>query len=274
MIINQRTKGGAVGKDGVTPHIGSNGNWFLGTEDTGVIAKAQSNTTIVSITLLASNWSTDNNTQTIICTGISADESSQNINISPALKDQDKYMNAGISCTGFAEDSLTFTADTIPTEDILVYVAIEETGGATSNDVYSTEETVVGTWIDGRPIYRKTFIVTATGNSSSVASTVITTEFTITDIHLVDSNVICRDPIHNHEIAGYTGWSASLNNIARWSTMLLNSKGLSIHIRDVEQHENTVYINISYIKLADIPTIEIPSTAALNEAYEEGVNEA
>jgi len=30
---------GTDGQDGVTPHIGENGNWFLGTEDTGTPAR-------------------------------------------------------------------------------------------------------------------------------------------------------------------------------------------------------------------------------------------
>ena len=34
-------------------------------------------------------------------------------------------------------------------------------------DIYSTEETIVGTWIDGRPVYKKTiYIGSASGNSS------------------------------------------------------------------------------------------------------------
>lgn len=28
-----------------------------------------------------------------------------------------------------------------------------------ANNIYSTEETVIGTWIDGKPIYQKTFVV-------------------------------------------------------------------------------------------------------------------
>lgn len=31
--------GGGTGADGITPHIGDNGNWYLGDEDTGVAAK-------------------------------------------------------------------------------------------------------------------------------------------------------------------------------------------------------------------------------------------
>lgn len=30
-------------------------------------------------------------------------------------------------------------------------------GGGTAQEVYSTEETRIGTWIDGKPLYRKTF---------------------------------------------------------------------------------------------------------------------
>lgn len=30
--------------------------------------------------------------------------------------------------------------------------------GGTSGEVYSTEETRIGTWIDGKPVYRRTFV--------------------------------------------------------------------------------------------------------------------
>lgn len=30
---------GLPGKDGLTPHIGENGNWFIGTQDTGTLAQ-------------------------------------------------------------------------------------------------------------------------------------------------------------------------------------------------------------------------------------------
>lgn len=35
----QKDLGRVVGHDGITPHIGENGNWFLGDADTGVKAK-------------------------------------------------------------------------------------------------------------------------------------------------------------------------------------------------------------------------------------------
>ena len=42
-----------------------------------------------------------------------------------------------------------------------------------SNDVYSTEETRIGTWVDGKPLYRKVFVGTFAGVS---VSTVVGTE--------------------------------------------------------------------------------------------------
>ena len=46
-----------------------------------------------------------------------------------------------------------------------------------SNDVYSTEETRIGTWIDGKPLYRKTFVLTTHQVSSTqIYSDVLFTE--------------------------------------------------------------------------------------------------
>lgn len=44
-------------------------------------------------------------------------------------------------------------------------------GGGATEEVYSTEEARIGTWVDGKPIYRKTFLATS-GSSVSVWSLV------------------------------------------------------------------------------------------------------
>lgn len=49
-------------------------------------------------------------------------------------------------------------------------------GGGSSGDDYSTDEKVIGTWIDGAPLYRKVCIVT--GNGSNTVR-VPTTDFDI-----------------------------------------------------------------------------------------------
>ena len=78
------------------------------------------------VTLPLSAWS--NNTQTVTVPGVLADESKQVIQPMPTIADQAVYSAAGISCTGQAANKLTFKAQTVPTEDVQVYVVIQEVG--------------------------------------------------------------------------------------------------------------------------------------------------
>lgn len=91
------------------------------------------------ITLAASDWDASEKTQTIsnlqmevICTNyrrwfeIKADESLQLITVMPTNSSIAAYYDAGILCTGQAARSLTFTCDTIPTEDIQVWVVVQD----------------------------------------------------------------------------------------------------------------------------------------------------
>ena len=80
----------------------------------------------VSVTLAAASWDSTTKTQTVTVTGVSATETAQMITPTPALASQTAYYDAGILCTGQAADSLTFTANTIPTADLTVYVVIQE----------------------------------------------------------------------------------------------------------------------------------------------------
>lgn len=76
------------------------------------------------VTLPLSAWS--NNTQSVTVPGVLADESKQLIQPMPTIADQAVYSAAGISCTGQAANKLTFKAQTVPTEDVQVYVVIQE----------------------------------------------------------------------------------------------------------------------------------------------------
>ena len=79
-----------------------------------------------TITLSSSNWSSTAKTQTVTVTGVLANETKQLITPTPALSSQTAYYNAGIRCTNQASNSLTFTAKTIPTDDLTVYVTMQE----------------------------------------------------------------------------------------------------------------------------------------------------
>lgn len=82
--------------------------------------------TSVAITLTTSGWSS--NTQTVTVSGVSATETAQLITPTPAIASQSAYYEAGIMCTGQAANSLTFTCQTVPTSNLIVYVVIQPLG--------------------------------------------------------------------------------------------------------------------------------------------------
>lgn len=79
-----------------------------------------------AVTLSASGWNSSSKTQTVTVPGVLTDETKQLITPTPAIASQTDYYNAGIRCTNQAADSLTFTAETVPTEDLTIYVTIQE----------------------------------------------------------------------------------------------------------------------------------------------------
>ena len=81
---------------------------------------------MVQISLLASGWDSSTSTQTVTVNGVVADETAQLIIPKPARASQSAYYKAGIMYTEQDDNSLTFTASTIPTEDLTVYVVIQE----------------------------------------------------------------------------------------------------------------------------------------------------
>lgn len=77
------------------------------------------------VTLTVAGWNSTAKTQTVTVSGILADESKQLIIAMPATASMTAYSDAGIQCTGQAANSLTFTATTVPTVAISVYVTYQ-----------------------------------------------------------------------------------------------------------------------------------------------------
>lgn len=75
------------------------------------------------ITLSASKWS--QNKQSVSVSGVSADEAKQAIYICPAMANIDAFKRAGILCITQAEGSLTFQCDETPSDDLIVYVNMQ-----------------------------------------------------------------------------------------------------------------------------------------------------
>ena len=120
---------GRPGADGKSAYQQAVEGGYKGTETEfkSVLANASPKPKSTLVTLPLSAWS--NNTQTVTVQGILADESKQLIQPMPTIADQAVYSAAGISCTGQAANKLTFKAQKVPTEDIQMYVVVQEVGG-------------------------------------------------------------------------------------------------------------------------------------------------
>lgn len=223
------------GKDGITPHIGENDNWRIGDTDTGVKAKGEDGNGIASI-----------------------------------------VQTGGTGAPGTV-DTHTITMTNGKTYDFNVYNGADGkdgkdgadgTGGSGgSPNVYSTEEIVVGTWIDGKPIYRKCkpfgVIDIAAGAAANVA---YEADF---------SNDI------DHKVTLLAKADYTLSNSKRFET-LPSSKvslrfvgtGVNIYNTDGAITNLSGVVIFEYTKTTDTATIAIPTVAALMAAYEEGVQNA
>lgn len=92
--------------------------------------------TSVTVTLTADGWTntmapvepggeTLGHQQTVTVSGVVASETAQLITPTPAIASQSAYYEAGIMCTNQGTNSLTFTCQTVPTIDLIVYVVIQ-----------------------------------------------------------------------------------------------------------------------------------------------------
>lgn len=110
----------------LTTHI-NNTNIHVTTEEkTGWNAKAEK-PTAVSVTLTAAGWDASTKKQTVTVSGVSADTATQVVWVTFLTETAlDAYMDAGIVPVAQGANSVTFRADTIPTETIPVTVVMQE----------------------------------------------------------------------------------------------------------------------------------------------------
>lgn len=78
------------------------------------------------VTLSVSGWDATTKKQIVVVEGVLANERRQLITVVPAISKQTQYYKAGVMCTGQGTNTLTFTAKTVPTTSLLIYVVIQE----------------------------------------------------------------------------------------------------------------------------------------------------
>ena len=129
MLPSQFRDGTAFVKCGWLMNYFNSGGSDVTTKLSTVSVTCQSNIPIMqTVTLTSANWNSSAKTQTITVPGVLANETKQLITPAPALASQAAYYEAVILCTGQAADKLTFTAKKVPTDDLTVYVTIQEVG--------------------------------------------------------------------------------------------------------------------------------------------------
>ncbi len=83
------------------------------------------------VTLTASGWDSTAKTQSATVSGVLEDESKQLILPMPAGTSMSAYNEAGIQMTAQAANTVTFTADTVPSADIEVWVVVQSVNDVT-----------------------------------------------------------------------------------------------------------------------------------------------
>lgn len=254
---------GTNGADGITPHVGDNGNWFLGTTDTGVNARGLNDTQLRLVTLTVADWD-ENLTQTVHVDGIVEDDLKQVIDIVPTDESKVAFSTCRIECSACGVDSLVFKTSVVPQTDVTVYVVVSNTSDELMRDVYSTAETVVGRWIDGKPVYRKVALCSVALPGGSVPNG--GGWVTIDDLSALSIDEVVNYSLHLDCLSVYGD--------VRMSTFIHSSVTSAGLLRANSMLAKSVTVSrytIEYTKTTDEATV---STTALMESYDEGVNEA
>ena len=129
-------------------------------------------------------------------------------------------------------------------EDALDSLYIAKTG-----DNYSTEERVVGTWIDGQPLYQKTFTGTlTTGNGDTRVYTGVNTDFNIDIIPHISGSVY---KLYNGNVYALT----SANGTNYHAEALIEDDNLIIRDKGFSTEYNYI-VTIQYTKTEPTQTNE------------------
>lgn len=81
---------------------------------------------MISISLESAGWDSTAKTQSVSVSGVSGEETAQVIFTKATNDSREAYLGAGIVCSSQSENVLTFTAEELPTVDIVVNVVVWE----------------------------------------------------------------------------------------------------------------------------------------------------
>lgn len=130
-------------------------------------------------------------------------------------------------------------------EEIYLYKKAQNGGG---NEIYSTEERAVGTWLDGSTIYQKTIVVPNVSVSNSWSEIV---HEEINNIYmLLNCHVTADVPADNrsYNLPHVSGWNADSINISKYVEYDTGLFSFSINSNGSSYSNIEVNITIQYTK--------------------------
>ena len=136
-----------------------------------------------------------------------------------------------------------------------------------SINVYSVEERVVGTWLDGKPIYRKCTFTTTQAGVEDIPIISLTSDNYDTIVNIMfhttqsESNNTYKYFANYHNSSSAYAYAYIKNDDVRYGSGSSYAFG------------NTMFI-AEYTKTTDPATIDLPDEAAMLAAYKEGVQSA
>ena len=172
------------------------------------------------------------------------------------MSNQTTLLEQTFSATQYSEVSLNTLVTTRPTNTSVLYcIKYQITQNNISKDMvnYSLEEQVIGSWIDGKPLYQKTIITTApetTTDGIQVQKTIDLSSLDIDFLTKSEGTVVSDTTIHSYPPAvSYVNSTNSTAVLTQW--YVKSSKMLTISNNYKSYNNRDIYVTIQYTKTTD-----------------------
>lgn len=134
-------------------------------------------------------------------------------------------------------------------QQILPYLG-KSGGGGSMN--YSTDEQVVGTWIDGKPLYQKTFVFTAADCEVISGKLIETPAFNITNGTIIDVDALATLNGRGNCCLGTKAYTTRNSNYWEIQYLYYNRIGLFTNLTySWDEMGLKVFVTVRYTKTTD-----------------------
>lgn len=122
--------------------------------------------------------------------------------------------------------------------------------GDSSMETYSTEERVIGTWIDGKPLYRKTFVCTSGAELNTANHIINGNDYSMDKVINISGMFILQDGTQT-QVQQYVSSTDYLTVYYRYTGYICEKHG------QADKSNRPGYISAIYTKTTDQATIQL-----------------